>query len=213
MCAHVNVLEAFEAGCGVASHHQACCLAIMVVAGTSGVLVWESEASYPCIQMALVQVGEVSLFEFSLCYIWMINEFEDVLQVSVRAFSFGLFHRRWVRPLLLLVPRFNGRHNQQLSSVRLTKNLQLGSLQPQMQKPIRSMGEPPGYYRQACLLRPSRTAIVVARRSSRPIRHQAPLVVLTHSLLELLFELLFRMLRSLILVTPVVGVPHHVNVL
>jgi hypothetical protein len=91
-----------------------------------------------------------------------------------------------------------------------TKNLRLGSLQPQMQMPIRSLGEPPGYYRRACWLRPlMRTTIVVARRSSRPIRHQAPLVVLTHSLLELHF----RMLRSLIMITPVAGVPRLVNVL
>ena len=143
MCAHVNVLEAFEAWLRCCKSPPVLLLGHHGGGRTSGVLVWESEASYPCIQMALMQVGEVSLFEFSLCYIWMINEFRDVLQVSVRAFSFGLFHQRWVRPLLSLVPRFNGRHDVQLSSVRLTENLQLGYLQPQMQKPIRSMGEPP----------------------------------------------------------------------
>jgi hypothetical protein len=196
-------------GYGVATHHQACCLAIMVVARSSGVLDWESEASYACIQMASMQVGEVSFFGVSLCYIWMINGFEDVLEERVKAFTFRSFHQRRMRSLLLMVPRFNGRHDQQLSLVRRTKNLQLNSLQPQMQKPIRSLGEPPGYYRRACLLRPLRTAIVVARRSSHPIRHQDPLVVFPNCLLELLF----RLLQSLFLVTPVVGVPHHVNVL
>ena len=69
-----------------------------------------SEASLLINHKASLFSGEVTLSEYCLCGIWIKNGFEDVLEVSVKVFPFGLFHRWRVRSLSLLVPRFNGRH-------------------------------------------------------------------------------------------------------
>ena len=91
---------------------------------------------------------------YSLCCVLNANGFEDAMLENIRTFPFGLFHRWRVRTPLLLVLRFNGKGVVMVSSVKLTRNLQLGSFQPQMHMPIRSPGEPMGYYWRAHLMRP-----------------------------------------------------------
>ncbi|KAM0886731.1 hypothetical protein ACQ4PT_029512 [Festuca glaucescens] len=198
-------------------YRQHFCLVIMVVNANSGEVVWEAqvyafEAISVNYQMASMLVGEVERNDNCLCCIWIGNGFEDASEEGVRAFPFEMFHRWRVRASSLLVLRFNGRDKLQLSSVKLPKNLRLGSFQPQVHKPIRTLGEPPGYYRRAHDLRPSNTAVVVVRRCSRLIRHQASSAVFTRSPLEQQFELRC-MLQSLYRKTSLVEVPHIVLVL
>lgn len=199
-------------------YHHHFCIVIMVVTTNSGEVAWKTqfdafEASLVTYHMASMLVGEVEHKNQVLCCIWIRNGFEDASGEDVRAFPFGLFHRWRVRAPSLLVLRFNGRDKLLPSSVKHTTDLQLGSFQPQVHKPIRTLGEPPGYYRQAHDVRPSKTVVVVARRGSRLIRHQAPSTVLPRSPLEHLFELLLCRLQSLYYLTSLVEVPHLVFVL
>jgi hypothetical protein len=198
--------------------YQHSCLVTVVVTANAAEMLWEAQVHVfeeisVTYQMSSMPVGEVERIDTCFCCIWIRNGFEDASDEGVRAFPFEMFHRWRVRASSLLVLRFNGRDMLQLSSVKLPTNLRLGSFQPQVHKPIRTLGEPPGYYRRAHDLRPSKTVVVVAHRCSRLIRHQAPFAVFTRSPLKHLFKLLLCMLQSLYCKTSLVEVPPVVYML
>jgi hypothetical protein len=111
-----------------------------------------------------------------------------------------LFHRWRVRAPLLMVLGFNGKENMMLSSVKMIRNLQLGSFhlkcicQSDREK---SRWDTIGEH---TLWGPLLTAVVVARQSSCLIRHHAPFVViLIHSLCVVSAEPFRRIRQSIVL--------------
>lgn len=106
--------------------HQIFGLVIVVVTANSGKVIWEVlfvafEASFLNYQMASMLVGEVEHINQSLCCNWVRNGFEDASDEDVRAFSFELIRRWWVRTSSSLILRFNGKDKLQLSTVKLMK--------------------------------------------------------------------------------------------